>query len=309
MMKNVKLLLVVVFVFLFVAASVIVQRTAEGQTKATGAELCKDCHEAQYNSYLKSKHSKKGFAGGPANKEACNACHLQGAAHLAAGGGAGAGGMVSLGSKKMSVETKNAACLSCHASSKNLTFWDMGAHKKNDVACISCHNVHGKKIKQVETCTGCHKDIKRDINRASHHPIVEGKVKCSDCHNPHGTLSHGMIKAENTNQLCYTCHADKRGPYVWEHPPVEEDCLICHGIHGTRSAKLMKEKTPNVCQDCHDWQRHPGTIYDAKAGFTGSSPSNRFYGRNCLNCHSTIHGGNAPVNPANGYNSGKAFVR
>lgn len=311
MMKKVKLLLMVAFVFLFVAASVIVQRTAEGQTKAAGAELCKDCHEVQYNSYLKSKHSKKGFAGGPANKEACNACHPEGAAHLAAGGGAGAGGMVSLGSKKVDVATKNAACLSCHASSKNLTFWDMGAHKKNDVACISCHNVHGKKVSQAESCTGCHKDVKKDINRQSHHPILEGKVKCSDCHNPHGTLSRGMITAENTNQLCYKCHPDKRGPFMWEHAPVEENCKICHTPHGSKASKLLTQRTPTICQECHSFSGHQksDSMLSAKGGFRGSSPSSRQVGRLCLNCHSAIHGSNAPENPSSAGSSGRYLIR
>jgi DmsE family decaheme c-type cytochrome len=312
-MKNVKLLLMVAFVFLFVAASVIVQRTAEGQTKAkaAGAELCKECHEAQYDSYVKSRHSKKGFAGGPANKEACNACHLQGAAHLKAGGGAGAGGIVSLGSKKVSVETKNAACLSCHASSKNLALWDMGAHKKNDVACISCHNTHGKKVSQTENCTACHKDVKKDINRASHHPIIEGKVKCSDCHNPHGTLSHGMIKAENINQLCYTCHPDKRGPFMWEHAPVEENCGICHTPHGSKASKLLTNRTPSLCQDCHSNSGHMKSAANLSAygGFKGASPSSRQVGRKCLNCHSAIHGSNAPENPSSAGSSGRYFIR
>jgi DmsE family decaheme c-type cytochrome len=118
-----------------------------------------------------------------------------------------------------------------------------------------------------------------------------------------------MIRAENINQLCYKCHADKRGPYLWEHPPVEENCLTCHVSHGSKTAKLMTEKVPNLCQDCHDASRHPGTVYDAKTGFTGSAPSNRFFARSCLNCHSSIHGGYAPTNPDNGYNSGQDFVR
>jgi len=99
-----------------------------------------------------------------------------------------------------------------------------------------------------------------------------------------------MIRAENVNQLCYQCHPDKRGPFVYEHPPVAENCTICHTPHGSRHAKLLAEKVPNLCQDCHDWSRHPGTPYDAKTAFTGSNPSNRFFARGCVNCHGAIHG-------------------
>lgn len=302
-----KLLVMVVFL---VATVTFHLKVAGGETKAAGAELCKDCHEAQYNSYGKSKHSKKGFANSPANKSDCMACHREGIAHAEAGGGKGAGGIVALNGKNVSAAAKDAACLSCHASSRKLAFWDMGKHKKSDVACTSCHNIHGKKIAQVETCTGCHKDIKRDINRASHHPIVEGKVKCSDCHNPHGTLSHGMITAENTNQLCYKCHADKRGPWLWEHAPVEENCQTCHTAHGSRTAKLLVERQPNLCAECHFTAGgHTTSFAIGRSGFLGSSPSNRVMARSCTNCHSAIHGSNHPEDPQNQNSSGRFFVR
>jgi DmsE family decaheme c-type cytochrome len=309
-MRKVKFL-TVAFIFLFVAAGVFQQKAAEGATKAAGAELCKDCHEAQYDSYLKSKHSKKGFAEGPANQSDCIACHKEGEAHAEAGGGKGTGGIVSLNGKNVPAATKDAVCISCHASSKNLAFWDMGAHKKNDVACISCHNIHGKKISQVETCTGCHKDVKKDINRsASHHPIVEGKVKCSDCHNPHGTLSHGMIKAENTNQLCYTCHPNKRGPWLWEHAPVEENCITCHTPHGSRVSKLLTQRLPNLCTDCHVGpDHHKGNWFLGKNGFEGASPNVKLFARACNNCHNAIHGSNHPENPSNNYSSGRYLIR
>jgi len=308
MMRKVKFCLMIVFVFL--AATVMFHlKVAEGETKAAGAELCKDCHEDQYNSYLKSKHSKKGFAEGPANKSDCLACHKEGVAHAEAGGGKGAGGIVPLNGKKVSAATKDAACLSCHASGKNLAFWDMGKHKQNDVACTSCHSIHGKKIAQAETCTECHKDVKKDMNRASHHPIVEGKVKCNDCHNPHGSLSHGMLQAENVNQLCYKCHPDKRGPWMWEHAPVEENCATCHTPHGSKAKKLLTERAPNLCIDCHvGVDHHIGSWFVGKYGFQGATPGPKGFGSACVNCHRAIHGSNTPENPSNVNASGRYFI-
>jgi len=63
--------------------------------------------------------------------------------------------------------------------------------------------------------------------------------------------------------------------------------------------KLLNEKVPNLCQDCHDWSRHPGTAYSGDQGFVripGSkttTPNTRFVSRSCLNCHNAIHGSNA----------------
>lgn len=212
---------------------------------------------------------------------------------------------------------RSQACLDCHASDRHLAFWESGRHKKNDVACDSCHVIHLSKDAplrkdnpsiaatlttarqlQYETCTNCHKQIRSQLLKNSHHPIVEGKLNCADCHNPHGALSHAMVKDESVNQLCTSCHADKRGPFLREHPPVEENCLTCHNSHGSSHPKLLAEKPPNLCQDCHDWSRHPGTYYSGNQGFqstTAGAPNTRLVGRACLNCHTQIHGTNAPA--------------
>ena len=76
-----------------------------------------------------------------------------------------------------------------------------------------------------------------------------------------------MVKQPTINDQCYSCHADKRGPYVFNHPPVEENCATCHNPHGSVHAKLLNESAPNLCQDCHDGSRHPGTVYGAAGGF------------------------------------------
>jgi DmsE family decaheme c-type cytochrome len=138
--------------------------------------------------------------------------------------------------------------------------------------------------------------------KPSHHPILEGKVKCSDCHNPHGALTPAMVKHESVNQQCFSCHADKRGPYMFGHPPVEENCLSCHTPHGSSHNKLLNEKVPNLCQDCHVQGKHPTAFYGQNQAWIGgnglpvTTPSTRFISRSCLNCHNSIHGSNAPTN-------------
>lgn len=284
-------------------------RGAESGNGYAGVDACKGCHNEYYEGFTKSVHGKKAVAGSPASAQACESCHGSGSGHVEKGGGKGSG-LFAFTSKDGAKE-KNAKCLECHENGRLLVFWSVGAHKKNDVACTDCHSIHKNNMhaKEYETCTKCHKDTRAEINKRSHHPIIEGKLKCSSCHNPHGTLSKGMVKADSVNELCYTCHADKRGPFLWEHPPVEENCLSCHKPHGSIHAKLHIEKMPNLCQACHDWQRHPGTRYGSESEFTGSATSNRFIARSCENCHNSIHGSNAPVNPKNTYNSGKTFVR
>lgn len=258
-----------------------------------GTDACKGCHEALAASFDKSFHAQAWASTGKYQVAGCEACHGPGGKHAESNVKAD---IVSFGKgSTQSAEQRTAACLGCHATSKELDFWGVGKHAGNGVACADCHKVHAgavPKVKQPDVCFDCHKDIRLEANKQSHHPIIEGKVSCSDCHNPHGSLAHGMVRADSRNQLCYKCHAEKRGPFAYEHPPVEEDCGTCHEAHGSRHDKLLTARVPNLCQDCHSFEEHWGEAFDNNAGFAGSSPSSRFYARACLNCHNLIHGSN-----------------
>ena len=111
-----------------------------------------------------------------------------------------------------------------------------------------------------------------------------------------------MLTHETVNQQCYSCHAEKRGPYVFSHPPVDDNCLSCHNPHGSSHTFLLNEKVPNLCQDCHDWSRHPGSFYGGQhawvtpSGTPNTGVSTRFIARSCVNCHQAVHGSNAPAN-------------
>lgn len=261
---------------------------------ALANEKCATCHADIVAKHTTTLHGKAG--------KDCLSCHGGGDAHIA---NPSKKNIISFSKKGSSLKEQDAACQACHGKNQKLMFWDNSKHKQQDVSCASCHTVHKAPkpyAKQPDKCFECHKDIKAQANMISHHPIIEGKISCSDCHNPHGALGHGMIKADNTNQLCYKCHADKRGPFVYEHPPVEEDCLKCHATHGSKAYKLTKEKMPNLCQNCHEGSSHPTTMYTKADTFSSiKNPSGRFFGRSCVNCHQNIHGSNAPA--------GKRFVR
>lgn len=272
-----------------------------GNGEFVGPEVCKACHPDYFTSYAQSVHSKRAVPGSPANKHACESCHGPGAAHVAKGGGRGTG-MTVLGKATGSAEDKSAKCLACHAESVNLPFWDMSRHKLAGISCDRCHSTHtgarnNLRASVPELCNGCHQSIKAQTNRQSHHPIKEGKTKCTECHDQHGGFGEKMVKANSISELCYKCHADKRGPFLWEHPPVAENCLTCHVPHGSNHYKLLVEKAPILCLSCHDVEGHPGNVYSSFETFGGSATSNknRMFARGCLNCHSNIHGSNGPA--------------
>ncbi len=276
--------------------------TLAAHAQSAGLPVCADCHEEIVKGIAASKHGAKLDA----TETVCRSCHGDVAAHL---DDPEAAKPTHLFDKNVSAADKTAVCLSCHAGNRQLAFWDAGIHKKNDVACSDCHSIHGRKSspstskyvttqRQLEysTCSPCHQRIMAQLDKNSHHPVIEGKITCSDCHNPHGTLSPGMIKADSVNLLCTSCHTEKRGPFVFTHLPVEENCLTCHNQHGSNVPKLLVEKVPQLCQDCHG-SGHGQYAYGGT--FTPGGPddnrSTRFMSRGCINCHNQIHGSNAPA--------------
>jgi DmsE family decaheme c-type cytochrome len=243
-------------------------------------------------------------------RRACESCHGPGSNHVSAGGGKGVGGMITFRKDSgESAKVQNEACLGCHQRGIQ-TYWEASPHASRGIACINCHTIMEKtsgkqlakvddktvfsnKRAQIEVCGQCHLQRKAQLLRSSHMPLREGKITCTDCHNPHGTPNPSQLKQTSVNENCYTCHAERRGPFLWEHPPAIENCANCHEAHGSVNDRLLKVTDPRLCTQCHVHTRHPSTPRDRNSRF--------FFNRSCTNCHSQIHGSNHP--------SGRRFQR
>ncbi len=263
-----------------------------------GADFCVTCHEGYEEKMAASPHGKAGF--GALSNRGCESCHGPGSLHVEDPDIVENQPRIS----DLSAEAQSAVCQGCHDGA-NQFFWEGGRHEARDLSCLSCHSVHSFESEKgqlnaansVEQCFTCHQDVRAETWKTSHHPIREGKMSCTDCHNPHGSQSDKMITAASVNDQCYSCHAEKRGPFLWDHPPVRENCANCHTPHGSNHLKLQKTSVPYLCQQCHSNTRHPGTLYDRTTLADGSRPSNRDFSRSCLNCHAAIHGSNHPSSP------------
>jgi len=144
-----------------------------------------------------------------------------------------------------------------------------------------------KRVAEPYICYNCHKAQKVQTNMPSHHPIPENKMQCSDCHNPHGG-PNGMLKAESINETCFKCHAEKLGPYTFEHEPVSEDCTTCHNPHGAARNNLLIQSEPFLCLKCHAFPHGTSGLNPANAEGTITQRLVR-----CTVCHSQVHGSNA----------------
>ena len=195
-------------------------------------------------------------------------------------------------------EGGDASCLACHAEA-GLGHWAFSEHAADDVGCVACHTLHAPidPIQQpggdFAVCTSCHQKEKTDQMKFSRHPMQEGLVACTDCHAPHGSAAMNGLVQPTVNDTCYQCHAEKRGPFLFEHEPVQDDCTHCHDPHASVNDHLLTAREPFLCQQCHVAARHPGTLYDDER--LGRRDIN-IIGQSCTNCHSQVHGGNQPAN-------------
>lgn len=195
----------------------------------------------------------------------------------------------------------NGVCLDCHRGEAGL-HWPGSSHDIEALACTDCHRVHAAEDPvlaadgEFAVCTGCHGKVRSEALRTSAHPLLDGRIACSDCHAAHGGPGPGLLTATTLNESCTSCHAQYRGPFLWEHPPAAEDCLSCHRPHGSVHAPLLVKRTPWLCQDCHLAQFHPSTALSG-TGLPGDAPpsgSSSLLGRDCMNCHVHVHGSNHP---------------
>ncbi len=230
----------------------------------------------------------------------CESCHGNGDKHnettLAAD---------ILNPPKMVPADVNRMCLTCHSKEHNRMSFAASEHDRKGMSCISCHSTHHAKspakelvkATEGELCTTCHIDIRKAYYQRSTHLFRTDqrneKISCASCHNPHGGERERMLVGVSTNSECYTCHAERRSPMLWEHPPVRENCLNCHVAHGSNNLNLLKARSSLLCQQCHI---HMLWRHQTIGGFDAFS-----YNRGCLNCHQQVHGSNHP--------SGKTFTR
>jgi DmsE family decaheme c-type cytochrome len=258
-----------------------------------GSDTCKACHEDEYNTWSKSPHwnTTLNTSGGP-SKQGCESCHGPGSAH------------VDDPSDKtkiftfagMSSEKITERCLSCHETGKQQMNFARSVHAENNLNCLDCHSIHHSQAtefllvkSQPQLCYSCHLEKKAQFNMPWHHKVNEGLVKCTDCHNPHGSFNPTQLRsAAAQDQVCFKCHEDKQGPFVYEHEPMKtEGCTDCHVPHGSPNPHLLKFANVNqLCLQCH-----------TASSFSGAPGTPSFHNLStqfqaCTLCHSQIHGSN-----------------
>jgi DmsE family decaheme c-type cytochrome len=291
---------------------------APGRYTANAVQTClRQCHDkAPVTFILQTPHAVKGDERTPFAQHQCETCHGPSPEHVEESGKPVT--VVFKGPKASPVAERNAKCLSCHQAGLR-THWSGSQHESRGVACNDCHNIHTtdqkvlRKATQADVCFACHKSERAQSRRISTHPLAvtglasTAKMSCSDCHNPHGSTGPKLLVKNSVTETCFTCHAEKRGPFLWEHAPVSDDCTNCHTPHGSSNAPLLKARPAWLCQECHSGD-HAAQV-NSGANFAGgnlttlnglqqpgaATPRVQTSARACLNCHVLVHGSNHPA--------------
>ncbi len=280
------------------------KKAADDSSEYVGAEVCMSCHEDMYKSWEKSPHWRTTLdtKGGPSH-QGCEGCHGPGAAHVAGGGDVTK--IFVFG--KHSAKEINERCLTCHASGPTQIHASNSFHRLNEVSCTDCHSPHHPATsenllvkKQPELCYSCHLQQKAQFSMPFRHRVNEGLIQCTDCHDQHGSAgswesSTGTIRqlrtSDSGNFVCYKCHKDKQGPFVFEHAAVRiEGCAACHIPHGGANPHMLKYNNVDLqCLQCHT-AAHFGPT--PTTGFPVMTAQNSDQQQACTLCHVTVHGSN-----------------
>jgi len=270
-----------------------------------GQQMCSGCHALEAEHFAHTVHSlgmSVALAADP-DTATCEACHGAGSKHAE---DPFTPGTILAFTKDggTPIAAQAASCLACHSGGQR-SHWQGSVHQRMELSCSDCHNPMAQfsseglmlRASISETCATCHRDVRQQFNRRSHMPLPEGQMSCADCHNPHGTINPTLLKTATVNETCYQCHAEKRGPMLFEHAPVRESCLNCHTPHGSNQHALLVTPIPFLCQQCHSHVRHPNDLQTRVNLAGGGAADERVMARGCISCHAQIHGSNHPSGP------------
>ena len=263
-----------------------------------GSDTCAGCHAENAKSFQHGFHKQQGVE--------CEDCHGNGSLHFEGGGDVAK--IVSF--SKRPARDANGVCLGCHARDEKVRHWLGGTHAANHLRCVDCHQIHAQALKDAkesrisfdtttrgalaagavspetnvmlrsrsetnDACLKCHQSEGAQLSMPYHHPLREGKMSCVDCHDAHGGPAGNNLKTANVSQLCLGCHAQYRGPFAYQHPPVTENCMNCHNAHGSPNTNLLSVSEPALCLQCHAGHHNGASL---------PLPDR------CTNCHGSIHG-------------------
>lgn len=291
-----------------------------------GSDHCVLCHDAEAAQFSKTVHARL-KAERPGQIVGCEMCHGPGKAHAdyyeSGVPDTRSTNEKQLYAFRGSPTENSSRCMRCHITSRDEREFDRSIHARHAVDCNECHAAHllnpaSRPLRntvaaaqqtffsvpllpeetrwlhnsllrkpQPDLCAACHGNVLAQFALPTHHRVPEGAMKCTDCHNTHGTSNRAMLRQSGW-ETCVQCHVEKRGPFVFEHSAVKvEGCIICHTPHGSVNRMLLVRREERfLCLSCHV-DPVAANVPHGRLGFQTRG--------DCTRCHSVIHGSNFNV--------------
>jgi predicted CXXCH cytochrome family protein len=177
--------------------------------------------------------------------------------------------------------------------------------KMRNISCESCHGPASLHVKagtrdtiinpklKPDTCLQCHINTRSEFSLPHTHQVLNGKISCVDCHNPHEgealrSGSGARSLTESANATCAKCHPAQSGPFTFVHEAMREGCVSCHSPHGSVNDKMLKSRNVSLCYQCH-FQNQTSGVAIMHGGVDHSNNVNR---GTCwtAGCHEAVHG-------------------
>jgi predicted CXXCH cytochrome family protein len=243
--------------------AVVVLPNVPGGAKYIGSKECEQCHEELYRGFATADHARLIAQGANALEAGCELCHGPCSLHSDSGG-----------------EVKPP--------------YSFTAGRPQPAGLISRIPENPPRARET-VCFNCHNEVRAQFNLPNHHPVLEGRMSCTQCHPPHKgrAFASGGMALLSQNEGCFECHPAQRGPFTFEHDALREGCTTCHSPHGSINAKMLTERNANLCLKCHFQQIKNGVLL-----IGGSDHTLRLQQGTCWSagCHEAVHG--SRVNPS-----------